>query len=124
MLISRTAHDLIVEELRNQSAERQHAHDLIVAELRNQIANLEKERNFYRTQWTKSRGKAFTAKTEEEQTMPLFDLPTTAPLDADWTADDRDLFRNWSVGLPNGVNAEDEWRRLYGSQSPLIVLTV
>src|SRR5262249_46592689 len=107
------------------------AHDLIVAELRNRIAELEGERDFYREKWTKSRGAQFpSSKAKPETSLPLFERPSVSQqpppvrLDDDWTADDRDLFRDWSTGLPAGVDAEDEWRRLYGSQPPLIVLTV
>jgi len=126
MIISRRTHDLIVAEVRNQIAEQKKANDLVVAELRNQVANLTEERNYYRKEWTRARGKAFSRPGEAEHTMPLFDQtpPPTPALDADWTADDRDLFRQWSNDLPPGVNAEDEWRRLYGTQPPLIVLTV
>lgn len=116
MLISRTAHDLIVEEIRNQT-------DLVVAELRNQIANLTSERDFYRRNWTKSRGQTFTKPGEAEQSLPLFDPPTPAPLDADWTHDERMLFKDWARDLPQHVNPEAEWESLYGRSSPLLVLT-
>lgn len=109
------------------------AHDLIVAELRNRIVELEKERDFYREKWTKSRGAQFPSSKARpsDLSLPLFDRSSTAQespkpvrLDDDWTLDDRDLFKDWAAGLPPGVNAEDEWKRLYGSQPPLIVLTV
>jgi hypothetical protein len=123
MFISSRTLDSLVQESSDRLAALDKAHELVVAELRNQIANLTSERDWYRKEWTRLRGKAFTKPSEVEQTMPLFDQQPPA-LDAEWTADDRDLFREWAVALPNGVNAEDEWRRLYGSQSPLIVLTV
>ncbi len=121
MFISSRTLDSLVQESSDRLAALDKAHELVVVELRNQITELKAERDFYRKEWTKKSGKAFTKPGEVEQTMPLFDQPA---LDAEWTADDRDLFRDWALGLPNGVNPEDEWKRLYGSQSPLIVLTV
>jgi len=123
MFISTNSHDLIVEELHNRIAALDFAHDLVVAELRNQIVELKSERDFYRKEWTRSRGKAFTTKADAEPSMPLFNQPPT-PFDADWTSDDRDLFHRWSIDLPPHVDAEEEWRRLYGGASPLIALTV
>lgn len=124
MFISLNSHELIVEELRNQLVQRQHAHDLVVAELRVQIINLTAERDWYRRNWTKARGQAFTTKSEEEAPkMPLFDQTQPAPLDADWTPDDRQMFREWSYGIAPHLNPEEEWERRYGRSSPLLTLT-
>src|SRR5262245_20020528 len=112
MFFSREAHDLIVATLKeshdSQIAELKKAHELVVGELRNQVANLTGERDHYRKEWTRARGKAFTKPGEVEQTMPLFDQQplTPPPIDADWNEDDRDIFRDWAAELPNGVNAE------------------
>jgi hypothetical protein len=104
------------------------AHDLIVAELRNQIAELKAERNFYRRAWTKSRGQPFTSASSAnaETSLPVFERssPVQETFDADWTADDRDLFQRWAHELPASVDAEEEWKRLYGCSSPLVALTV
>jgi hypothetical protein len=124
MFISSNSHEIIVEELRSRIAAQQYAHDQVVAELRNQIAELRVERDFYRRQWTKSRGQAFTAKEEPVPSLPLFEQATEPPFDAGWTADDHMLFRDWARDLPHGVNAEEEWKRLHGGRSPLIELTV
>jgi hypothetical protein len=122
MFISRRAHDLIVAAVMASANER-------LAELRNQIAELKKERDFYRKEWTKSRGQAFPspAPAQAEAPMPLFDQRSPAEpeaLDANWSVDDRDLFKEWSLNLGEGVNAEEEYKRIHGSSPPLIALTV
>ena len=128
MFISIQSHGLIVAELRNQIRALLKAHEMVVAELRNQNVQLTKERDFYLKQWTKSRGEAFPS-AKAEHSLPLFaessvEQSAPSPLDADWTADDRDLFRDWAIRLPEGVIAEEEWKRLHGDRPPLLELTV
>lgn len=132
MFISRKSHDLIVETLKasheSQIATLKASHDQVVAELRKQNDSLTEERNHYRKEWTKSRGKAFTKRADAEPPMPLFDPPPSpaqeSPFDVDWTLDDRDLFTRWSTGVAREVDPKEEWQRQYGAQSPLVALTV
>lgn len=124
MLISRTSHDLIVATVMASANERLDAKDGIIAELRNQIAKLEESRDWYRDQWRRARGKVVAQPIETERPMPLFEQAAEPPFDSDWTADDHALFYDWKRDLPPGTNAEEEWKRIHGSRSPMLELTV
>lgn len=126
MFISSKTHDLIVNEMRATAIGAMAARDAIIAELRSQIAKLEEAHDWYRKEWTKERGKAFRRRDEPEpQSMPLFDqAPTPSPpLDADWNEDERALFQDWAVDFPKDMNPEEEYRRAFGTTSPLLTLT-
>lgn len=124
MFISRNSHDLIVATVMASANERLDAKDGIIAELRSQIATLTEDRDWYRNEWRRARGKAVARPIEPEQPMPLFEQATEPPFDDGWTADDHALFHDWARDLPHGVNPEEEWKRVHGGRSPLIELTV
>lgn len=124
MIILKSAHDLIVAMLMASANERLAAKD-------EQIADLKAERDHYRKEWTRSRGKAFSSQPDKaEPPLPLFERSSVEqsadpPIDADWTADDRYLYQDWVLrNVPEGVDAEQEWRRLHGDRPPLLELTV
>lgn len=108
------------------------SHNLIVEELRNQIKELKAERDFYRKAWTRSKGREYV-EPQPQPSLP-FEPPKTEPpqivlqppaFDADWSDDDRDMFRDWAaVNVPQGIDAKDEWQRKYGGRSPLLALSV
>lgn len=117
------------------------AHYLIVETLQQRIAELAEERNFYRSQFTRKRGVEFSARCAKQPSLfpsavesslvrPSADQFTpsgsTTPLDANWSVDDRELFQLWCRGgnVANGQDPLDAWQKKYGTQPPLMALTV
>jgi hypothetical protein len=100
------------------------SHKLIVDCLEKRIAELEAERDFYRSQWTAKQGAPFTSVVvENDSTRPS--AVQEAPIDANWSADDRELFDMWRLSnVGAGEDALEVWRRKHGTQAPLMALTV
>jgi len=107
-------------------------HDRVVLELNARIAELERDRDFYRSivlgeieppppfQPRKARRSAqLLAEDAAAQSFESFD--------SDWSEDDHMMFNEWCGTQPEarqGVNMRKLWHAKYGSQPPIMVLSV
>jgi hypothetical protein len=103
------------------------AHEEIVSLLQQQIAELRAERDFWRARCVPSTAQLSELPPVISLQPPDSRAPEVPPVDAGWTIDDRELFRDWVRDPENVRHGEDgleRWRERYGDSPPLYVLTV
>lgn len=107
-------------------------HDRVVQELNARIAELEKDRNFYRSivLGEAEPPPAFQPRKVRRAAQSLAEDAAAQALesfDADWSEDDHVMFNEWCLAQPEvrqGVNMRKLWHAKYGSQPPILVLSV